>query len=110
MFFVFVFFFWAEHQEQRSTPLQLSVGPDDSGLQLRLTESHIKALWKKAALLKSTKTAIYPQPSISLMGEPSKSLMVASFVGNSVHTIEIISKGSITCNYAGFSAETQEAI
>ena len=93
--------------ETNLSDTELTVTPEQSGLKSRLKESHITALWRKAAILKSTASAIYPQPSISLSDTWSSSnmiFMVASFVGTVPHTVSITTKGNVVCNCAGFSS------
>ena len=99
--------FLTEQRDQPHSNAELTVTPELSGLKSRLTESHITALWRKAAILKSTASAIYPQPSVSLSDTSSASkkiFMVASFVGTVPHTVSVTTKGNVVCNCAGFSS------
>ena len=93
--------------ETNLSDTELTVTPEQSGLKSRLKESHITALWRKAAILKSTASEIYPQLSISLSDTSSSSnmiFMVASFLGTVPHTVSITTQGYVVCNCAGFSS------
>ena len=99
--------FFTEQRDQPQSYTELTVTLEQSGLKSRLTESHITALWRKAAILKSTASAIYPQPSVSLSDTSSSSNMicvVASFVGTVPQTVSITVKGNVVCNCPGFSS------
>ena len=86
---------------------ELTISPEHSGLQSKLTEPHITALWRKASILKSTASAICPQPTLSLSESTSnskKAFIVKTFSGTAPHTVVVTAKGNVVCNCSGFSS------
>ena len=84
---------------------ELTISPERSGLQSKLTELFMTALWRKASILKSTASAICLQPILSLSTSTSDSkeaFIVASFSGTAPHTVAVTTKGNVVCNCSGF--------